>query len=356
MRVPLAPELIAGGADTSSAASWLTYEGRWGQKEAWEFSGPRSPSQSDKWAQPLTWQQGLRPESFAVPLGGALGPTPTDVFCSVSAASSHLARLATESVWQALAVISAGVALAAVLLRLCWRTLGEALRLYLPNLRVFVPAGLAVIAVGLLVTGVRWTGALINSAGGLDDAPAVWSTLVFVGSVLQPLVALVLIAPMTIHATSELLAGRRPTAEEMMAHERRFLGRVLRALVRPAVLIAALNLVPLGAIPATYMSVQRSFVPHAVVLNRDAARGAWHRSARFVRGRWWRTALLNGTLGALVVLPSPIIGLLLLIFAARSVEFVNLASSLVYALVSPFVFVATTVYYRSRPGVDDEAP
>jgi hypothetical protein len=38
----------------------------------------------------------------------------------------------------------------------------------------------------------------------------------------------------------------------------------------------------------------------------------------------------------------------LLIVAARSIEFVNIASSLVYAIVSPFVFVALTVYYVSR--------
>lgn len=352
-RVPLTPELVAGGVDASATAPWLTYEGRWGQREAWEFSGPRSPSQSDKWSAPLTWQEGLRPESFAVPLGGALGPTPTDVFCSVSAASSYLARLATESLWQALSFIAAGVVLVAGLLALCWRTLGEAVRIYLPNLRVFLPAALAVIAVGLLVSGARWLGKLIYDAGGLDDAPAAWSTFVLVGHVAQPLVALVVIAPMTIYATSELLAGRRPTAEELLAHERRLLGRVVRALVRPAMLIAVLGLIPLGAIPATYLSVQRSFVPHAVVLNRDGAREAWGRSGEFVRGRWWRTALLSGTLGALVVVPSPLVGVVLLIFAARSVEFVNLASSLVYAFVAPFVFVATTVYYRARQGTDE---
>ena len=344
-RVALTPELVAGGADPASVAAWLSFEGRWGQKEAWEFSGPRSPSQSEKWASPLTWQEGLRAESFAVPLSGALGPTPTDVFCTVTGASSYLARLATESLWQTVALIVAGTTVAAALLAIAWRTLAAAVRLYLRHIVVFAPAGLAVVTVGLVVSGVRWLGQVVFEAGPLHDAPEAWSLFAALGHLLQPLITLVLVAPMTIYATSELLAGRRPSPAAMLTTERELLGALVRTLARPIVLIGLLSLVPLGVIPATYLTVLRSFIPQAVVLDHDRAGGAWRRSARFVRGRWWRTAILNGVLGALVLVPSPVIGLLLLIFAARSVELVNLASSVVYALVAPFVFVATTIYY-----------
>ncbi|HVL22507.1 MAG TPA: Vps62-related protein [Thermomicrobiales bacterium] len=356
LRVPLRPVLIGGGSDPNAVPAWVAFEGRWGQKATWEFSGPFGPSQSVKWAQPLTWQEDLRPSSLAVPLSGALGPTPTNAFCQLSASSSDLFRLWAESPWAAALLIAAGVAVVAALFAVTGRTLVAALRLYLRNVPAFLPAGGAVLGIGLLVSGVGWLGNMVYDRGPLSDAPVVWSSFTFIGHLAQQLVALVLIAPMAIYATGELLAGRTPTAREVLAHERLFLRRLVQALVRPLAIIGVLSLLPLGVIPATYLTVQRVFIPHAVVLERAGPRESWGRSVRLVRRRWWRTATLTGTLAALVTIPSPVIGLLLLIFAARSVEFVNIASSLVYAVVSPFIYVATTIYFlRIRQDRMEEA-
>jgi hypothetical protein len=348
VRVPLQPMLIGGGSDPTSVPVWVTYEGRWGQKETWEFSGPYGPGQSFKWEFPMTWQQSLRPSSLAVPLTGALGPTPTGVFCMVSATSSDLFRQFSENPWVALAYIAVGVALIARLLAISRETLIAAARLYLGNLTLFIPAGIAVILVALVVNGTRWLGDIAFGSSALVDTPAVWSTFTFVGQIAQQIISLVLIAPMVVFATGEIMAGRRPTIRDVVDQERQFLARMVRALLRPFVLISLLTLIPFGFLPATYLTVQRIFIPQAVVLENDAPRAAWSRSVRAVKRRWWRTAALSGTLTALIAIPSPLVGLLLLIVAARSVEFVNVASSLVYAIVAPFVFVALTVHYLSR--------
>jgi hypothetical protein len=277
-----------------------------------------------------------------------LGPTPTEVFCNVSATSSDLFRLISENPWAALAYIAVSVVIVVGLLAISWKTLLAATRLYIGNIVLFVPAGVAVIVVALVVSGTTWIGNLAHDSGPLGDVPAVWSAFTFAGHILQQIVSLVLIAPMVIYATGEILAGRRPSVREVVDQVRHFLLDLVRALIRPFVLIGLLTLIPLGIIPATYLTVQRLFIPQAVVLENDGPREAWSRSAGTVKRRWWKTAALGGTLTALIAIPSPLVGLVLLIVAARSIEFVNIASSLVYAIVSPYVFVALTVYYVSR--------
>jgi len=217
VRVPLRSVLIGGGSDPSSSPAWVSFAGRWGQKETWEFSGPFGPGMSEKWAEPLTWQESLRPSSLAVPLSGALGPTPTKVFCEVSASSSALFRLWTEEPWTAALFIVAGVAIVAGLLAITRRTLVDAIRAYTRHLPVFVPAGVAVILVSLVVTGVGWLGSVALDNSPLSETPVVWSFVTFFGNTAQQIVSLVLVAPMVIFATGKIMACRRPSIREFVA-------------------------------------------------------------------------------------------------------------------------------------------
>lgn len=343
VRVPLPARLIPAGA-------WATYGGRWGQREAWEFNGPKSPNLSGKWTQPLTWQESLRPASLAVPLAGTLGPAPAQAFCDVTAASADLFRLWSDRRWLAVGIIALGLAVPIVLLALTRRTLGSALRLYARHVPVFLPAIGAVILVGALSSFLGWLAGAVVSAGPLADIPAFGSVLVFVIGVGQHIAGLVPIAPAAIYASAELLAGRRPAPLALVRREEATLATVLRALFRPFLGIGLLGLIPFGVIPATYRTVQRVFIPHAVLLEGAGPEAARAISVSAVDGRWWRTAALTATLAGLVAIPGPLLGIVLLIFAARSISFVNLASSLIYALVYPLVFVATTIYYEGVRG------
>jgi hypothetical protein len=349
VRVPLEVRLIADSTGSvPPAASWTTFGGRWGQRGPWEFDGPQSPNLSRKWSQPLSWQDDLRDASLAVPLTGALGPAPTAAFCRVSAASATLFRTWAEQPWLAGAYVALALAIVGALLWATWHALLAALRLYIRHFPVFLPAGVAVIAVGVAASVLGLLGSLLVSHTSVADTPALWSIFMFLLGPTQQIASLVLIAPAAIYAASELRSGRCPGPRELLQTERAYLGRLVRALARPFVVIALLGLIPFGAFPAGYQYVRRSFIPQAVLLDDADSAEARAASARLVRGRWLKTACLVVTLTSLVVIPGPLVGILLLIYAARSVEFVNLASSLIYALVYPFVFVATTLYYIDR--------
>ncbi|MGH2559022.1 MAG: hypothetical protein ACRDJH_08155 [Thermomicrobiales bacterium] len=186
------------------------------------------------------------------------------------------------------------------------------------------------------------------SVGPLADIPAISGVATFAVGAVQHVAGLVLIAPAAIYASAELLAGRRPEPDALVQQVRAKLGAVLRALFRPFLVIGLIGLIPFGSIPATYATVQRIFIPHAVLLDAAGPEAARSISVSSVHGRWWRTAALSAILAALVAIPGPLIGILLLVFAARSVALVNLASSLIYALVYPLIFVATTIYFLDR--------
>ncbi|MGH2532863.1 MAG: hypothetical protein ACRDJW_11245 [Thermomicrobiales bacterium] len=347
-RVPLAARLLPADGETTGPNAWITYGGRWGQREAWEFNGPKSPNLSGKWAAPLSWQDDLRPSSLAVPLAGTLGPAPTEAFCDVTAASADLFRLWSDRRWVAVALVALGLAIPTALVLLTRRTLGPAVRLYARNAVVFLPAAGAVVLVGALSSLIGWLVGIVVNAGPLADAAAVSGVVTFVVGILQHIAGLVLIAPAAIYASAELLAGRRPEPAALVEQVRAKLGAVLRALFRPFVVIGLISLVPLGSIPATYATVQRIFIPHAVLLDDASPKAARAISISAVDGHWWRTAALSAIMAALVVIPGPLIGIILLVFAARSVALMNVASSLVYALVYPLIFVATTIYFLDR--------
>jgi hypothetical protein len=351
LEVAVQPRLVADDTgDPAGDAPWTTYEGRWGERETWEFNGPRGPNVKSTWQEPLSWQEGLRDSSLAVPLVDTLGPSPTKVFCQITAASGELFRLWADQRWLAAAVVGLGLAGVLALLALSWRTLRAALGLYARAFPVFLPAAAAVVVVGV-GTALTWRlGDALFNLGVLADRAEAWTVFVFVLGLAQHVVGLAVIAPGTVYAAAEVRAGRRPRFADTLEATRRHLGRMVRSLARPALVVAVLGLVPFGFIPAAYQYVRWLFIPQAVMLDEANGGDARAASVRTVRGRWLRTAGLAAILTGLVAIPSPLVGILLLVVAARSLEFVNLASSLVYALVYPFVFVAATLYYLDRRG------
>jgi hypothetical protein len=70
--------------------------------------------------------------------------------------------------------------------------------------------------------------------------------------------------------------------------------------------------------------------------------GALRQSSRLVRGNWWRTASLLLFVTLVALLLGPLFGTLLLFASGASFDFINLISSLVYAVVLPYVAIATT--------------
>jgi hypothetical protein len=193
--------------------------------------------------------------------------------------------------------------------------------------------------------------------GFLADRPALWGVFVLSVALVRQVVGFVVVAAWSVYAVAEIHAGRRPHLRKPPKVNKRHFGRMVRALARPFLVIAMLGLVPFGIVLAAIQYVRYIFIPQAVMIERTSGADARAASARASHGRWLKTGSLAAILTILIAIPSPLVGILLLVFAGRSLEFVNLASGVVYAVVVPFVFVAATLYYLDhRPQTTANEP
>lgn len=347
--VPLKARLVAdSSSDPVWAEEWLDFEGRWGQRLFWEFNGPRDPSVHYKWHNPISWQENLRDASLAVPLSGALGPTPTDVFCRVTSTSAVFFRFGSEHPWLAGIIVVTALGVVATVFGMSRRQIVASFRLYIRHFPAFLPAAGAVVAVGLVTGLVRHAGTAIARTGLFSDVPALWSTLGFALGITQQLSGLLFVAPAAIYATAAARAGRTPSPEAVLQKERQELRAIARAAVGPLVILGILQFLPLGYLLAVVLGVRWLFVPQATLLDNATPARARALSASVVRGIAPRTVALIVTLVALVLALGPVVGLFLLIYAGKSVTIINLVSSVVYALVYPLLYVATTLVYLDR--------
>jgi predicted tellurium resistance membrane protein TerC len=60
---------------------------------------------------------------------------------------------------------------------------------------------------------------------------------------------------------------------------------------------------------------------------------------------WWRTFAFTALVDVLALLSGLLFGIVLLLLAARTLNFIDIASSLVYALTVPLAAIALTLYY-----------
>ena len=150
---------------------WLTYTGRWGQKEKGFNNGPTGPTTKEQWLQPFAWMDGVRRASPKVPGGPTLGPAVSTAFCAVAANLSGYYNYATRTL--AGAIVLAVVLLLIVLVPIKltrWRpvdlanlrrprAVGQLLRaarqLYGRHWRTLVLIGLTTVPIILLSTDFR---------------------------------------------------------------------------------------------------------------------------------------------------------------------------------------------------------
>ena len=87
------------------------------------------------------------------------------------------------------------------------------------------------------------------------------------------------------------------------------------------------------------------------------ASGSLRRSSELVRGHWWRTFGFTALVDVLAVLSGPLLGVGLLLLTDHSLNFINLAASLVYTFTVPYAAIQLTLYYfdlEARAAADTE--
>ena len=122
------------------------------------------------------------------------------------------------------------------------------------------------------------------------------------------------------------------------------------------VLTATAVLIPV----ALWLAIRWSLLAPVVELEGGTGRAALRRSARLVRGRWFRVAGLVGVGAAVALAIGPLLGVLLIFATAAPLALLNIVAGLVYALALPFVALVTSYVYfdaRARHELEwEEAP
>ena len=146
---------------------WIDFQGRWGELQPAFFNGPTGPNLKTQWAEPITWSERWRDQSFTVPAGSAFGTAATDFFCRASArlegagaarppaAPVHPRRSprCAAAHLRALADLVAPVAPLRLARRRAWgQTLAAAARMYLAKPGLMLGIGVLFIPISLLTT------------------------------------------------------------------------------------------------------------------------------------------------------------------------------------------------------------
>jgi hypothetical protein len=351
------------------AYPWLGFEGHWGEKHEALYDGPTGPNTKLQWTQPISWAQTeWHDNSFTVPVGTSIGTTATGFFCAVVATGS---AVLTALVGNPSPVFIAFAVLLALILWLASRTRWEpsaplrlerrrrwgsivnaSRRMYFGHLRVFLGIGLLFFPLGVLITGVQYLvfrvgglNGLVNSAGSTN---AVVDFLAIALGVAITVLGLAVVNAATAVAMVDIDAGCSTGA--MAAYKKVWpkLGSLLGVALVAALLIALVGLTSIGVLLSVWLLVRWAFLAQVVVLEAAPRGTALRRSARLVRGAWWRVGSMLLFVTIIALLLGPLVGTMLLFVSSASFNFINLISSVIYAVVLPYAAIASTYLYFDR--------
>jgi hypothetical protein len=360
----VSPAVVVIPADDAAARAafpWIGYEGRWGQREEAFYNGPTGPNMKTQWDRPFTWsEEEGRDRSYAVPASSLFGTGATDLFCTGVATGSDALRQLTANPVVVLVALVAGVLVVRLLARLTtWRpstplrlvrrrTVGQVLtasgRMYGSHPWVFTLIGV----VGIPATALgSWAAQLGEPAAASEDvtSPSAWLAAAgLAGSLLSVLAALVLQGA-AMQAVAELDAGHQVSAWRALRMSLRRLPATVGALgiflVVLLLLLVTVLLVPVAVVVAVLWAL---WLP-AIHLEHRGPVSALRRSATLVRRRVVPVLLVIGVANLTVSAVGPLLGFGILLAGDIPFAVGNVVSAVTYALLSPFVGIATTYVY-----------
>ncbi len=322
--------------DPDDPLAWLSFKGRWGERQSGPFNGPTGPAQKDRWLKPIDWQDNLRPSSSTVPAGNDVGSQTVNAFCgAVGWGSNQLIGLKTDPL--PLVIAAALIfALASVLLgRTDWtrvrplpiarrRRAGQIIASapqfvrarpvhFIEVALIYMPVALVIGLVVVLLQLIPPIGSLVDGDRGLG-AVGVFLTLVAGG--VGYAIGFVFVTA----AVATLIHGLEGGVEVggVEAFRRTFarIGDLVGALVRAIVIVGALLISVVGIPWGIRQLVRYQLIAPVVMLEGLGGRAALDRSTELVRGRWFHTAAIVVALNALIGLVAVSVGLVLLILLA----------------------------------------
>ena len=110
-------------------------------------------------------------------------------------------------------------------------------------------------------------------------------------------------------------------------------------------MVILLTITVVGIPFALHRFVRWSLFAEACMLDDLSATESLRRSSELVKGRWWRTFGFTVVVDTLAVLSGPLLGVGLLLLTDHTLNFINLAASLVYTYTVPYAAIQLTLYY-----------
>jgi hypothetical protein len=303
----------------------------------------------------------VRTRSPELPSGFFLGPQVTGAFCSTVKAASTLVNLDTESRPAAIAVLVGFLLIVALLIKLTrWgpveltplrqtRAFGQLIRaarqLYGRHWAPLVLMGLTSIPIIAAVYGVQL---LAGQATGDSNV-----TTDVVQSIGHP-IGYAVVAAIVIVFMRNLERGQ-PTGfvASLQGMLERF-WRVVLGQIAANFLVLLLALTIIGIPFAIWKFVEWQFVQQEILFRDKGLRAAFRGSTQLVRGNWWRTVRIAGFLWLISIVAGPVLGFAL-IFTPLSLTWANLAGSVVFALLHPYVAIGRTLLYFDLAARQQEA-
>ena len=348
---PVHAVVIPDPVDPEGPFAWALFQGRWGQRGATLFDGPLGPNLSEQWTDPANATIDWSTVALSVPQGPSVGFDATRTFCSVTKYSSRFVAQLVDRIWLAALLGVAVLILIGFAVYRIWPYLLEALDIYGNELATFLGIGLVAIPIGFVFSViVRYLADIspfdqvlgwFRLSGG-----AAFTVASIVGG-LQQAAMLLFVVPAVVQAMKHIRRGRRPTVLGSYRASLQHFGGNLTGWIIYFLLIASTGITIIALPFALYFGITLQFFIQAVVLEHE--RPGWNAlvcSWRTTRAQIFRT--LGLTIGFLIiaVLPGPVVGLTFLILGGSRVQFANIASGFLYALLIPYAYIGLTMAWR----------
>jgi hypothetical protein len=351
----LRPILLPEAAPETGPFAWLSYKGRWGEREKGYNNGPTGPATKTVWREPFAWMADQRSTSPRLPGGSIVGPQVTGAFCGAVATASELLNLDIKSPGAATITLVVAVVLLILLIGVTkwWpvdlkhlrkkRAFGQLVRaarqLYGRHFLLLVPIGLTALPIVGGITLLAQTLANNHSgSGGLRLTIA--DILEFIG---RP-VASALVAAVVIVFVRDLVENGGGGFLSSWRGMRRRFWRVVGGQIMATLGVTLLAITVIGAPWAIWKYFGWQFIQQQILFEDKPLRAAFRDSSELVRGHWWRTVRVAGFFWLISTVAGPVVGFVL-IFLNFSLLWINLIGSLVFALIIPYVTLGHTLLY-----------
>jgi hypothetical protein len=352
----LRPVVIPEAAPETGPFGWLSYRGRWGEREKGYNNGPTGPVTKTVWREPFAWMEDQRSTSPRLPGGSIVGPQVTGAFCGAVAVASELINLDIQSRPAAILTIVAVVLILALLIGITrwWpvdlqhlrkkRAFGQLVRaarqLYGRHFLVLVPIGLTALPIvgGITLLGQTIADRNSGDTGGVRLTLA--DVLEFIG---RPVAAALVAALVIVFVRGLVETGRGGYRDSWRGVGRRF-WRVVGGQIMATLGVTLLAITVIGAPWAIWKYFSWQFVQQQILFEDKPLRAAFRDSSELVRGSWWRTVRVAGFFWLVSTVLGPVLGFVL-IFLNFELVWINLIGSLVFALIIPYVTLGHTLLY-----------